>query len=219
MRQIAAKPGSCTIRVTKVENYGSARRPLYSIGVELELQVEESPDMLHRVLTDTGLIGRETIPFAVVSNFRGSVDYKPFYAALIQYEGELKRYEVAARDTGGLLKTAITYEPVVRPEELRLHHPADFARLGITVEDWELHNYRHYFMLFIASKRYESFDIRVAPVHDGEDHVGRTAIHVTLTESELKGRLVPCAWYVKRLEIFEGVDLEGAVRAKLEATG
>jgi len=218
MRQLAAKPGSCTIRVTKVENYGSARHPLYTLGVELELQVEESPDMLHRLLTDTGLIGRETIPFAVVSNFRGSVDHKPFYAALIQYEGELKRYEVTARDTGGLLKTAITYEPIVQPEELRLHHPADFARLGITVADWELHNYRHYFMLLITSKRYESFDIRVAQVHEGEDHGGRTSIRVTLAESELKRKEVPCVWYVKRLAIFEGVDLEGAVRAKLEAT-
>ncbi len=213
MQQLAAKPGSCTIRVTKVENYGSARRPLYSIGVELELQVEESPDMLHRLLTGTGLIGRETIPFAVVSNFRGSVDHKPFYTALIQYEGELKRYEVAARDTGGLLKTAITYEPIVQPEELRLHHPADFARLGITVEEWELHNYRHYFMLLISSKRYESFDIRITQPPEG-----RTSIRVTLAESELKRKEVPCVWYVKRLAIFEGMDLEGAVRAKLEAT-
>lgn len=212
MRQIAVRPGSCSIRVTKVENYGSARRPLYSLGVEFGLQVEESPDLLHRMLTDTGLIGRQTIPFAVVTNFRGSVDYQPFYAARIHYEGELQRYEVAARDTGGLLKTAITYEPVVRPEELRLHHPADFARLGITVADWELHNYRHDFMLLIASKRYESVDIRVAQVEEGE-----TAIRVTLAESELKGRQVPCVWYVKRLEIFEGVDLEAAVRAELEA--
>jgi len=76
---------------------------------------------------------------------------------------------VTAHDTGGMLKTGITYEPVVHPEELRLIHPADFPRLHITVKDWGLHNYKHYFMRFIASKRYESFDLWVTRERTGAD--------------------------------------------------
>ena len=200
-----------SVRVTKLENYGSSRRPLYTIGVEIELHVTESPDTLHRLLTGTGLIARETIPFDVVSNFRGSADNKPFYSAIIVHEGVTKRYAVAARDTGGMLRTKINYEPIVTPEELRLSHPAEFPRLDITVEKWELHNYKHYFMLFIASKRYESFDLWVE--RDG----GVTTVNVNLAESELREKRVPCSWYLKRLSIFEGMDLEEEVRKELEA--
>ncbi len=202
------------IRVTKLENYGSALRPLYTIGVKLELQVEESPDTVHKMLTETGLIARETVPFDAVSNFRGSMDNKPFYSALVVHEGVAKRYEVAARDTGGMLRTRIIYEPVVTPEELRLHHPADFARLDMTVEEWELHNYKHYFMLFIASKRYESFDIWVGRASEKEGF-GLTSITVILAESELREKNVPCSWYLKRLSVFKGLDLEEEVQNKI----
>ena len=206
------------VRVTKLENYGSDLHPLYTIGVELELHVEESPDAVHKLLTETGLIGRETIPFDIVSNFRGSADDKPYYAAVILDDCVTKRYEVTAHDTGGMLKAWITYEPVVTPEELRLTHPADFPRLHITVKDWELHNYKHYFMRFIASKRYESFDMRVTRERAGEEAgSGFTAITVQLTESELREKKVPCSWYVKWLAVFKGVDLEEEVRKKLGA--
>lgn len=205
-----------SVRVTKLENYGSDLHPQYTIGVAIELRVEESPDAVHKLLTGTGLIGRETIPFDIVSNFRGSADDKPYYAAVILDDYVTKRYEVTAHDTGGVLRTGITYEPVVHPEELRLTHPADFPRLHITVKEWELHNYKHHFMRFIASKRYESFDLWVTRKRAGEDEgSGFTAITVQLTESELREKKVPCSWYVKRLAVFEGIDLEAEVRKKL----
>jgi hypothetical protein len=202
-----------SVRVTKLENYGSDLHPSYTIGVTIEISVDESPDTLHKMLTGTGLIGRETIPFGPVSNFRGSADDKPYYAAVIVDDGVTKRYEVAAHDTGGMLKTEITYQPVVTPEELRLTHPADFPRVDITVEEWELHNYKHYFMRFIASKRYESFDLWVRRER-GED-LGSTSITITLAESELTEKRVPCSWYVKRMSLFKDVDLEEEVREKL----
>ena len=76
-----------SIRVKELKNYGSHHRPLYTIVLEIVLTVRESPDTLHKIFTDTGLITRETIPFDVVSNFRGSADNKPFYSALIVHEG------------------------------------------------------------------------------------------------------------------------------------
>jgi hypothetical protein len=202
-----------SVRVTKLENYGSDLHPSYTIGVTIELSVDESPDTVHKMLTGTGLIGRETIPFDIVSNFRGSADDKPYYAALIVDDDVTKRYEVTARDTGGLLRTGITYQPVVTPEELRLTHPADFPRVDITVEEWELHNYKHYFMRFIASKRYESFDMWVTRAQGGGS--GATSITITLAESELTEKRVPCSWYVKRLSIFKDVNLEEEVRKEL----
>ena len=206
------------MRVTKLENYGSELHPLYTIGLEIELHVEENPDTIHKMLTETGLIGRETIPFDIVSNFRGSADDKPYYSAVIVDDYVTKRYDVTARDTGGMLRTDITYEPIVHPEELRLNHPADFSRLSITVQDWELHNYKHYFMRFIASKRYESFDLWVERERGGEEGgSGSTGITVNLTESELTEKHVPCAWYIKRLSIFEGLDLEEEARKRIEA--
>jgi hypothetical protein len=204
-----------SVRVTKLENYGSDLHPLYTIGVEIELRVDESPDAVHKLLTETGLIGRETIPFDIVSNFRGSADDKPYYAAVILDDCVTKRYEVTAHDTGGMLKTGITYEPVVHPEELRLTHPADFPRLHITVKEWELHNYKHYFMRFIASKRYESFDMWVT--EDREGDLDYNSLKIKLAESELREKKVPCSWYVQRLAVFKDVDLEEEVREKLVA--
>ncbi|HJH27324.1 MAG TPA: hypothetical protein C5S37_11295 [Methanophagales archaeon] len=209
-----------SVRVKELKNYGSSRRPLYTIAVEIEISVGESPDTLHKIFTDTGLITRETIPFDVVSNFRGSADNKPFYSALIVHEGITKKYEVAARDTGGFLRTRINYEPVVSPEELRLAHPAEFPRMGIEVEEWELHNYKHYFMLLIASKRYESVDMWVRREKGGEEEEAAsefTVLRVNLAESELKARKVPCSWYLERLSIFKDVDLKEEVRRKIEA--
>jgi hypothetical protein len=203
-----------SVRVTKLENYGSDLHPSYTIGVTIEISVDESPDAVHKLLTGTGLIGRETIPFDPVSNFRGSADDKPYYAAIIVDDGVTKRYEVVAHDTGGMLRTGITYQPVVTPEELRLSHPADFLRLDITVKEWELHNYKHYFMRFIASKRYESFDLWVTRERGGDS----TPITITLAESELSEKRVPCSWYVKRLSIFKDVNLEEEVREKVGAS-
>ena len=201
-----------SVRVTELENYGSAHQPSYTIEVAIEISVAESPDTVHKMLTGTGLIGRETIPFDPVQNFRGSTDDKPFYAAFIVDDDLTKRYEVAAHDTGGTLRTGITYQPVVTPEELRLTHPADFLRLDIIVKEWELHNYKHYFMRFIASKRYESFDMWVRRAQ-GE---GSTSITITLAESELSEKRVPCSWYLERLSLFKDVNLEEAVREKVE---
>lgn len=208
-----------SIKIKELENYGSSLRPLYTIGVEIEIVVRESPDMLHKIVTDTGLITRETVPFDVVSNFRGSADNKPFYSALIVHEGITKKYEVVARDTGGFLRTRINYEPVVYPVELRLTHPAEFPRMGIEVEEWELHNYKHYFMLLIASKRYESVDMRVRRekgVGEEEENSEFTVLRANLTESELKAREVPCPWYLERISIFKDVDLKEEVRRKIE---
>ncbi len=203
-----------SIKIKELKNYGSSLRPLYTIVVEIEIRVEESPDTLHKIFTDTGLITRETIPFEVVSNFRGSADNKPFYSALIMHEGIVKKYEVAARDTGGFLKTRINYEPVVHPEELRLTHPAEFSRSNIEVDEWELHNYKHYFMLLIASKRYESFDMLVK--REVEKGMEFTSIRVNIAESELKEKKAPCSWYLKRLSVFKGLNLEDKVRRKVE---
>jgi len=208
-----------SVRVKELKNYGSSLRPLYTIAVEIEISVGESPDTLHKMFTDTGLITRETIPFDVVSNFRGSADNKPFYSARIVHEGLRKKYEVAARDTGGFLRTRINYEPVVYPEELRLTHPAEFSRLNIEVEEWELHNYKHYFMLLIASKRYESVDMWVRREKGlGEEEAASefTVLRVDLAESELKARKVPCPWYLERIAIFKDVDLKEEVRRKIE---
>ncbi|NQE06244.1 hypothetical protein C5S32_10280 [ANME-1 cluster archaeon GoMg1] len=209
-----------SIRIKELENYGSSLRPLYTIRVEIEIVVRESPDMLHKIFTGTGLIARETVPFDVVSNFRGSADNKPFYSALIVHEGITKKYEVVARDTGGFLRTRINYEPVVYPEELRLTHPAEFPRMGIEVEEWELHNYKHYFMLLIASKRYESVDMwvrREKGVGGEEEEASEfTVLRVNLAESELKAREVPCSWYLERLSIFKDVDLKEEVRREIE---
>lgn len=206
-----------SVRVKELKNYGSSLRPLYTIGVGIEIRAGESPDTLHKIFTETGLIARETIPVDVVSNFRGSADNKPFYSALIVHEGIAKKYEVVARDTGGFLKTKINYKPVVYPEELHLTHPAEFSRQGIEVEEWELHNYRHYFMLFIASKRYESFDMWVKRGREGKEDLDFTVITVNLAESELREKKAPCSWYLKRLSVFEGMDLENEVRREIEA--
>jgi hypothetical protein len=217
MYDLKCKVHDWDVRVTELSNFGSLLNPLYTIDVELELRVSESPDVLHRLLTDTGLISRETIPFDVVTNFRGSATDDPYYAAYIRYDGMPKRYEVTAHDTGGVLRTKITYEPIVTPEELQLHHPANFVQLGITVEDWELHNYKHYFMLFLASKRYESFDLWVTAAGEeaAADAPELTMVRIKLAESELKRKDIPCAWYVQRLAIFENLDLEAEVRKKL----
>jgi hypothetical protein len=219
MHELKCRVHDWSVRVTELSNFGSLLNPLYTLGVELELRVSESPDALHRLLTDTGLISRETIPFDVVTNFRGSVTNEPYYAARIRYDGMPKRYEVTAHDTGGVLRTKITYEPVVRPAELQLHHPANFVRLGITVDEWELHNYKHYFMLLIASKRYESFDLWVSGAEEVDEEAAETSefttVRIKLTESELKRKEVPCAWYVQRLAIFENIDVDAEVRKKL----
>jgi len=216
MKEIMLDAKQKSIRLKELKNYGSSLRPLYTIGLEIELTVGESPDTLHKIFTDAGLIARDTIPFDIVSNFRGSADNKPFYSALIVHEGVTKKYEVVARDTGGFLRTRINYEPVVYPDELRLTHPAEFSRLDIEVEKWELHNYRHYFMLFIASKRYESFDMWVKREKEVEKDLEFTLIKVNLVESELREKKAPCSWYLKRLSVFEGFDLEKEVRRKIE---
>lgn len=216
MKEIMLDAKQKSIRLKELKNYGSSLRPLYTIGLEIELTVGESPDTLHKIFTDTGLITRDTIPFDIVSNFRGSADNKPFYSALIVHEGVTKKYEVVARDTGGFLRTRINYEPVVYPDELRLTHPAEFSRLDIEVEEWELHNYRHYFMLFISSKRYESFDMWVKREKEVEKDLEFTLIKVNLVESELREKKAPCSWYLKRLSVFEGFDLEKEVRRKIE---
>jgi len=207
-----------SVRVKELKNYGSSLRPLYTIAVEIEISVGESPDTLHKMFTDTGLIARETIPFEVVSNFRGSADNKPFYSALIVHEGITKKYEVVARDTGGFLRTRINYEPMVYPEELRLTHPAEFPRMDIKVEEWELHNYKHHFMLLIASKRYESVDMWVRREKGGEEEAASelTVLRLNLAESELKAREVPCSWYLERISIFKDVDPKEEVRRKIE---
>ena len=211
MKEIMLETKQKSVKLKELKNYGSSRRPLYTIAVEIELTVSESPDALHKIFTDSELITRETIPFEVVSNFRGSADDKPFYSALVVHEGVTKKYEVAARDTGGFLRTGINYEPVVYPEELRLAHPAEFSRLNIEVEEWELHNYKHYFMLLIASKRYESFDLWVKRERREEEDLDFTLIKAILAESELKEKKAPCSWYLKRLSVFESFDLEEEV--------
>ena len=218
MHELTCRVHDWSVRVTELSNFGSLLNPLYTICVDVELRVSERPDLLHRLLTDTGLISRETIPFDVVTNFRGSATNEPYYAARIRYDGMPKRYAVTARDTGGVLRTKITYEPVVRPEELQLHHPANFVRLGITVDEWELHNYKHYFMLLIASKRYESFDLWVTAAEEeaaAKETPELTTVRIKLAESELRRKEVPCAWYVQRLAIFDNLDIAAEVRKKL----
>ena len=199
------------IRIKELENYGSSHHPAYTINVELDIDVSESPDTLHMLFSQSGLISRETIPFDVVSDFRGSADDKPFYSAVIMHEGITKEYSVEARDTGGSTKAGIKYEPVVYPEELRLMHPAEFAQLGMEVRDWELHNYKYYFLHFIASKRYESFNIQV-------NRVGAlTLIRLNLVESGLEEKKTPCSWYLKRLSVFDGFNLEEEVKKEIDA--
>ncbi|RZN34448.1 MAG: hypothetical protein EFT35_09430 [Methanophagales archaeon ANME-1-THS] len=185
-----------------IKNFGSPRRPSYSTHLEIEQRVREDPDLIHKLLTETGIISRETIPFTVVSNFRGSIDGKPFYSASILHEGSEKRYRVMARDTGGILKLRITYEPVIDPEEMRLLHPADFSRLKITVREWELHNYRHHFILLISSKRYESFDIWVKASENF------SSVRISLYEAGLREKRAPCLWYLRRLLLFKGLENE-----------
>ena len=83
--------------------------------------------------------------------------------------------------------------------------------MDIEVEEWELHNYKHYFMLFIASKRYESFDMWVK-----KEASESTEIKVSIAESELKEKKAPCSWYLKRLSVFGGLDLEEEVGREIE---
>jgi hypothetical protein len=200
-----------SIRIKELANYGSSHHPAYTINVELDIDVSESPDTLHRLFCLSGLISRETIPFDVVSDFRGSADDKPFYSAVIMHEGITKEYRVEARDTGGSTRSGVIYEPVVYPEELRLMHPAEFAQLGIEVRDWELHNYKYYFLHFIASKRYESFTILV-------NRVGAlTLIRLNLAESGLEEKKAPCSWYLKRLSVFGGFNPDEEVKKEIDA--
>ena len=209
MNELMLAPKQKRITIKELKNYGTSLHPLYTIAVEITLIVEESPDALHQLFTGTGLIARETIPFDVVTNFRGSADNKPYYSARIVHDGIPKEYEVAARDTGRFLKTSITYEPMVHPEELRLTHPAEFSRSDIAVEEWELHNYKHYFMRLIASKRYESVDIQVKR---GEEASDLSVITVASAESELRAKKAPCSWYLERLSV---CNLEEDVRKEL----
>ncbi|KAF5410864.1 MAG: hypothetical protein C5S38_09910 [Candidatus Methanophagaceae archaeon] len=102
---------------------------------------------------------------------------------------------------------------MVYPEELRLIHPAEFARVGIEVKEWELRNYKHFFMRFIASKRYESFDMQVKRETGGG--AAFTIIKINIVESELKAKKVPCLEYLKRLEVIEDLDLEEEVMREI----
>jgi hypothetical protein len=201
-----------SIAIKERENYGSSLHPSYTIAVGIEIGVNERPDALHQIFTQTALISRDTIPFEPVSNFRGSTDNKPYYSAIILHDGVVKEYRVLARDTGGFLRTKITYEPMVYPEELRMIHPAEFARSGIEVKEWELANYKHYFMLVITSKRYENFFIRVRR----DEGLKLTVITIYLVESALRERTVPCSWYLERLSIFKDLSLEDEVKKKIE---
>lgn len=198
------------VEIKEKKNYGSSLRPSYSINLEIEVAVAETPDIVHYIMTETGIISRETIPFEVVSNFRGSADYKPYYTSLIFHEGESKVYKILARDTGGFLRTKINYEPLVFPEELRLIHPLDFYRFGIKVLEWELHNYKHYFTLFISSKRYESFDMSVK-----ENSRNKTLIKINLGETALAELKVPCSSYLKKLSCFKNFNIEEEVKTRL----
>jgi hypothetical protein len=197
------------IRIKELANYGSSHHPAYTLNVELDIEVSESSDTLHMLFSQSGLISRETIPFDVVSDFRGSAEDKPFYSAVIMHEGITKEYRVG--DTGGSTKAGIMYEPVVYPEELRLMHPAEFAQLGMEVRDWELHNYKYYFLHFIASKRYESFNILV-------NRVGAlTLLRLNLVESGLEEKKAPCSWYLKRLSVFDDFNMEEEVKKEIDA--
>jgi len=206
-RSDLVEPIQSEVKVKELKNFGSSRRPSYSIHLEIELSVRENPDLIHELLTKTGIISRETIPFGVVSNFRGSRDGKPFYSASILHEGSEKRYKVMARATGGFLERKINYAPAIYPEEMRSIHPADFSRMNIKVLEWELHNYWHHFVLFISSKRYECFDIWVKASKNF------TSISISLYEAGLAEKREPCLWYLKRLSVFEGLKSE--VRRKV----
>jgi len=207
---VLLEPKHLEIRIKEFRNYGTPKKPQFTIGISASLLFEETADELHAAMTDSGLISRDTIPFEVVSNFRGSSNGKPFYRARVLHDGEEKEYVVAARDTGGVLRTRIRYEPVVSPEELRLVHPAEFHRRNIKVLEWELHNYRHYFMLFVSSKRFESFDILVKPAGGG------TGVEIELVESEIREVRLPCIWYMERLP-FRGLKESMQVRLKTKA--
>ena len=197
-------------RVLELKNYGTERKPSYTIKMELEASVRETPDEMHYIFTRTGLISRETIPFEAV-NFRGSArGDAPFYAAKILHEGDEREYKVLARELGGLLK-AVNYEPVIIPEEMRLLHPASFHRAGIEVLSFEIHNYKPHFALFISSKRYESFDLWVHSEEEG----GKTSLRALFAEAGMREKKPPCVWYLRRLSVF-GSDLEEEARELLE---
>ncbi|MHC1635929.1 MAG: hypothetical protein ACXQTS_04835 [Candidatus Methanospirareceae archaeon] len=198
------------VEIKEMRNYGTPSKPSYSVHVEVELSVTDNPDKVHEEMKRTGIISRETIPSEVVSNLRGSTDNKPYYSSLILHEGEQKIYKVTARNTGGLLRRKIKYEPVIEPEELRFIHPVDFHRLGIKVLEWELHNYKHYFMAFIGSKRYESFDMYVKRkwIEEGGGRGEGAWIRINLCESALRKLKAPCSWYLKRLSCFENFNIQ-----------
>jgi len=190
-------------RVLELKNYGTERKPSYTIKMELEASVRETPDEMHHIFTRTGLISRETIPFEAV-NFRGSArGDAPFYAAKILHEGVEREYKVLARELGGF--KALSYEPVVIPEEMRLLHPASFHRAGIEVLSFEMHNYKPHFALFISSKRYESFDLWV------HSERGKTSLRALFAEAGMREKKPPCVWYLRRLSVF-GSDLEEEAR-------
>ena len=186
-------------RIAELVNYGTEQKPSYTVSVEIGIHVGESPDSMHRIFVETGLISRDTVPFEVV-NFRGSVSGDaPFYAAEILYEGALIEYSVHPRHAGGIRE--LRYEPVVTPEDMRLIHPAEFHRHGIEVLSWELHNYRPHLMLFISSKKYEHFDLSVRREEES------TSINMKIGESDLRRKTAPCRWLLQRISVFD-IDVE-----------
>lgn len=187
---------------SEVRNFGSRKRPQYTIRISVNLHTPASPNDLHERFVDVGLISRETIPLEPVTNFRGSPDNKPFYEAVIRLDGSIKTHRIDAKDTGGMSRTKITYQPIIKQEELRIIHPEEYSSLGIKVLDWEIHNYHHKFVLLgLFSKKYKIFELVVSKQES------RSKIEINSAESSLNSPSVPCKWYFDRLEgVFDVKD-------------
>lgn len=203
------KPSWRKIRISpEIKNFGSNKRPKYTIQLDIYLFVEEDPDTLHEIFIKAGLISRETIPLESTTNFRGSLDNKPFYEAIVEHESTNITYRVNAEDTGGASRTKVYYESIIEPEELRFIHPTEFKSLGIRVLGWDLRNYRHHpTLLGLLSGKYEIFSLSVSK------REFLSSVDVTLREPSLKSLKIPCEWYFNKLNnVF---DIEKEVVKKL----
>jgi len=167
----------------EARNYGSRRRPRFTVEAELRLRLQASPDHVHSAMVEERLISYETVPTATVVNFRGSsTGGLPYYSALIEHRGSILEYRVDPVYTGWMAN--VSYTPTVHPASLKHLHPVGFKSAGVKVLSFKLCNYK----FTSGLKRYE--ELRVEAFGEEE---GPSTVRAFFKESGLESKEPPCS--------------------------